>query len=296
MAGFFGFFDYTKPGKGVRKDEPDKTGVALYLEIFFKRFWKLVSLNIFYLIASIPAIIIGWYISTYFLAFSAAYAGLNLEETATSLTILGIMMTVVLLQVCGSGAATTAMSYVVRKYVNDTHSWVWADFVDNIKSNFVQGTIVYVINILITVMCLFSILFYTFVLKVSFAPIMKVLVLVILCVFSAMQMYTYQLMAGFELKVRHIYKNSLLLTLAKLPWNVLTVAVTLFIMYGCYSLGMYTPVAGAVILGALYFTFIPFTQIFMTNNIVKKYILNPFMEENASDEEEREEAAFEDVG
>ena len=29
MAGFFGFFDYSKPGRGISKDEPQKTGIAL---------------------------------------------------------------------------------------------------------------------------------------------------------------------------------------------------------------------------------------------------------------------------
>jgi hypothetical protein len=27
MAGFFGFFDYTKPGPGIDKDEPQKAAI-----------------------------------------------------------------------------------------------------------------------------------------------------------------------------------------------------------------------------------------------------------------------------
>ena len=34
MAGLFGFFDYTKPRKGIRKDELAKTGVILSNLIF----------------------------------------------------------------------------------------------------------------------------------------------------------------------------------------------------------------------------------------------------------------------
>ena len=35
LAGFFGFFDYTKPGKGVNKDEPKKKGILRFFELFF---------------------------------------------------------------------------------------------------------------------------------------------------------------------------------------------------------------------------------------------------------------------
>lgn len=31
MAGFFGFFDYTKPGPGIPKDAPPKAPIAVFL-------------------------------------------------------------------------------------------------------------------------------------------------------------------------------------------------------------------------------------------------------------------------
>ena len=40
MAGFFGFFDYTKPGKGVSKEDVDKKGLSLYFENYFLRLMK----------------------------------------------------------------------------------------------------------------------------------------------------------------------------------------------------------------------------------------------------------------
>ena len=296
MAGFFGMFDYTKPGKGVRKDEPDKTGIALYFEILFKRFWKLVSLNLIYLVASIPAIVIAWFVSTFFVTWSAAMVKLNLEEVGASLSILSILFVIVLIQILGSGPATAAMQYVIRKYVNDTHSWVWSDFFDNLKSNFKQGTAVYLINVIVTVLAIFGFFFYSFVMKGTIAIFLRTFLLVAIAIFAMMQTYVYQLMAGFELKVKHIYKNALLLTLAKLPWNILVAAVSFLIMYLVYYAGIRVVLAGVLILGMLYFSLLSFTQVFMTNNVVKKYILEPMLANNGAQQEAQEESDFEDVG
>ncbi|MBQ2285483.1 MAG: DUF624 domain-containing protein [Clostridia bacterium] len=294
MAGFFGFFDYTKPGKGVSKDDVAKTGVSLYFDILGRRFWKLILLNLFYIIASIPAIIITWFISTYFVTWTASIAGLNIEENASALLLLGIVLSVIIFQGCGSGPATAAMNYVLRKYVNDTHSWVWADFVDNIKSNFRQGICVYVINTLVLCISTFGFVFYTYSVGGYLGVFFRTIVTLIIAVFLMMQMYTYQLMAGFELKVKDIYKNALLLTLIKLPQNILYAAVVAAIMYAVYSLSLSVPLAGILVVALLLFTLVSFTQIFMTNNIIKKYVLNPYLEQNPSEEQELPSPDFED--
>lgn len=59
MAGFFGLFDYTKPGKGVRKDEPQKGRFFHFWELFFRKFWKLIQLNVLFLVFCIPIVTIG---------------------------------------------------------------------------------------------------------------------------------------------------------------------------------------------------------------------------------------------
>lgn len=51
MAGIFGFFDYTKPGKGVNKEDVNKKGISLYFDILLRRFRKLIPLNLMYIIA-----------------------------------------------------------------------------------------------------------------------------------------------------------------------------------------------------------------------------------------------------
>lgn len=54
MAGFFGLFNYEKEGPGVRKDAPKKKTVVVFFEVFFGNFWRLVTVNLFYLLFSLP--------------------------------------------------------------------------------------------------------------------------------------------------------------------------------------------------------------------------------------------------
>lgn len=297
MAGFFGFFDCTKPGRGVRKDEPEKTGFALYFDIFFKRIWKIISLNLFYILASIPAIIIAFFLSNYFIGTLLTLSGINIDgDISFALSILYLLLTVIILQITGSGPASVAMNYVLRKYVNDTHSWVWSDFIDNIKSNFKQGMCVYLVNVSVLSLCIIGLLFYTFVMKGMLAYVFRMILLVFTVIFILMQKYTYMLVSGFELKFKHIYKNAFILTIAGLKWNVFSAAVVLGLMYGAYSLVIRIPLVGIPAFILLYFSVITFTQIFITNNVVKKYILKP-MESQSANENGTEpfESDFEDT-
>jgi uncharacterized membrane protein YesL len=59
MAGMFGLFDYSKPGKGVDKNAPQKKRFFHFFELYFRKFWKLIALNLMYLLFCIPIVTIG---------------------------------------------------------------------------------------------------------------------------------------------------------------------------------------------------------------------------------------------
>lgn len=51
--------NYDTPGKGIDPDAPPKKGFALFSEILIREFWTLISLNLLFLITSIPIVTIG---------------------------------------------------------------------------------------------------------------------------------------------------------------------------------------------------------------------------------------------
>lgn len=59
LAGFFGLFDYTKPGKGVSKEEVERPRFVHFFKLLLRKFWLLVQLNLLYLLFCIPVVTIG---------------------------------------------------------------------------------------------------------------------------------------------------------------------------------------------------------------------------------------------
>lgn len=50
---------YNKPGPGVEKNQPKKKRFFLFFELYFRKFTKLVQLNLLYLICCLPIVTIG---------------------------------------------------------------------------------------------------------------------------------------------------------------------------------------------------------------------------------------------
>lgn len=59
MAGLFGMFDPTREGPGVSKNAPQKKRFFLFFEIYFRKFSKIILLNIIYFLVCIPLVTIG---------------------------------------------------------------------------------------------------------------------------------------------------------------------------------------------------------------------------------------------
>lgn len=59
MAGLFGMFNYEKPGPGVDKNAPKKKKFFVFMEIFGRKFWRLMIVNLLYLLFSLPVVTHG---------------------------------------------------------------------------------------------------------------------------------------------------------------------------------------------------------------------------------------------
>lgn len=281
----FTIFKYDKPGKGVPKNAPAKTGTALYFDILLRRFWKFIVLNLMYMVASLPAALIAWFISFNFVTWSATLANINPEAFAGQIIILAILVGVVLLLICGSGPATAAMFYVLRKYALDTHAWVASDFFDSFKINFKQGMIAYLINILTVSSLLFAFNFYSYSFSGITALLFKSALILTAVLFIFIQYYAYFLIAGYKMKLRHIYKSAVLMSLAHFGLNVAVLCVSgLIVSIGIFLMAGLS-LAGFIFMGLLMFSLVSFTQIFMTDKAVKKALGDPSFKDDSEDYE-----------
>ncbi|MGN1135808.1 MAG: YesL family protein [Oscillospiraceae bacterium] len=55
----FGFNDYTKAGPGVAKNAPKKKPFFEFFELYFRKFWKLIQLNLLTALFCIPIVTLG---------------------------------------------------------------------------------------------------------------------------------------------------------------------------------------------------------------------------------------------
>ena len=53
------FNDYMREGKGVGKDANNRPRIIIFFDIFFRKFWKLITINLMYIIFCLPIITIG---------------------------------------------------------------------------------------------------------------------------------------------------------------------------------------------------------------------------------------------
>lgn len=284
------FFDVTKPGKGVSKEDVEnRKGIVLYLEIFFKRFWKLTLLNLIYLIASVPAIFICYKLASFGVSNFAGHAGILADETTLPYLVqITLFATLILLLFGGSGPASTALSYIVKKFADDTHAWVWSDFLTSFKQNFFRSLVIYIINTAVYVLLIGSYIFYSFVIDNSLTVVFRIVIVAVAVFFSLMQMYVYQLMAGFELSVKEVYKNSAILVIVKLPQNALAMLASIGVMYVIFNIVAIGGMLNVMILllpvvMVFFFSAPTYTQIFMTRGVIREYLMDDKTRENKKD-------------
>lgn len=243
---------YDKPGKGVDKNAPKKKGFFLFFDILIHKFTKFLGANCMYAITSILWIAVlyifgGIVLSSTNIVQNVSNTIIEMGTSSTAEEVQGSIM--ILLQLAfsigvftfwGAGPATAAYSYITRCFTRGEHAWILSDGLEKIKENFKQGMLVLLIDAVLLVFGLNAILFYHSLYVTTGSMLWMMLsyiMILVLVIYTMMHPYLYQIMVTFECGIGSIYKNALLITLAKLPGN------------------FFATLAGVVIYGML-FTFI----------------------------------------
>jgi uncharacterized membrane protein YesL len=212
MAGFFGFFDYSRPGPGVPKDAPPKHRFIVFFEVFSRKFWKLVTLNMIYAIFCLPVIAAGIFS---LLGLMNESRPLSLSEVAT-IMIIGYAVNIFTI-----GPATAGFTYVLRNFSREEHAWVWSDFKEHALKNYKQAFIISLIDLLAIIVGYINFQFYSQLGATNvFYAYLKYIVLAIGILYLMMHFYIYPLLVTFKLTVRQIVRNAFIFTMYKLPQNI----------------------------------------------------------------------------
>lgn len=241
--GFFGG-GYDKPGKGVDKNAPKKKGFFLFWDIIFSKFMKFIQVNSFYSVVSILWIILIYFTAMFLVSgqlvpFLTSSGLVDEEAIGTFVFGFGSMFAVAVFLLWGSGPASAAYSYIMRCYTRGEHAWIMSDGKDKFKENFKQGIIVVIIDLLILALGINALYFY----YSAYAAygsllwmVMCYITFLLIVIFTMIHPYLYQLMVTFECSVFELYKNAVLLTLAKLPMSFLLTLVQAVLIFAVFTI------------------------------------------------------------
>lgn len=273
---------FTKPGPGIDKNAPKKKGIFLYFEIFFRKFWKLMQLNMIYFLFCLPLFLLVYFfapISSDFIArisegFTTNPDELQVLQSSLMLT-LRMMASLGVVTFFGFGVAAPGYSYILRCFTNETPTFLFSDFWDHIKANIKHGLIFTVIDILVLVFGFNAVYFYMSIFGQTHQNIwlfIGYLTGVLILIYTMMHAYIYQLAVTFEGGVVQILRNAVMLTIAKLPMNLLLTAIGagLFILAFLFT----NPVISAMIFIFIWTTFIRFPMEFYAVRVIQRNILD----------------------
>lgn len=286
MAGFFSFMDPNRDGPGVPKDAPPKPRIKVFFEVYFRKFWNLILLNMLYFVFNLPALIPGFFISGCLLQKFL----LQDEASATDIKTFYIIFAVAVFMTCMSlvtiGPVQAGFTYVLRNYSREEHAFIWWDFKQAAKKNLKQSLIVSAVDMVLTLLLAIDINFYYNPGEKGIVPnILSTAVLILVFLFLMMHMYIYPMMVTFKLSIKQLYKNAFMLSMAKFIPNLLIISVCGLIWFFVSFLNSFIFL---IFLLFMIFSLIGFITNFYVYPQLIKYVLDEPKPENNEKEEKKE--------
>ena len=274
---------YGKQGKGdyTVADMPQNR-LALFGEVLKVRWSGLFGVNLLYMVTWIPAI--AWT----FINVLALYNLLNAEAGVSADDIIGLMNTWLMVMIpciAITGPFNAGVTYVLRNWARDEHSFVLSDFKDAVKANWKQALVISLIDGVMPFLVVTCWRFYSGMLSRSMIFILPAALTLLMGVtWTLASMLAYPMLITYELKTLDVIRNSVLMTVAKLPFALLIKLATLIVpalAYGLMALIPNIQMQVLMVVVLLYLTFmVAFNKLITVSyaNWLFETYLNPRIE------------------
>ncbi len=279
FGGFFNRMYYGNPNKpDLKKEDVQEGPIKLFFVVLQVRFWKLIQLNLLYSIFWVPAFIVT-YINLMAMAQSP-------EVLQTAENVRGFVLTMLIQLVpCMliAGPATAGTTYVIRNWARDEHAWIWSDFKDAWKQNWKESLLIMLINGLAMIVFYVNLIFYTVQAQQSLMfVVLRYLIIMMGIIYALMNMFIFPMLVTYKLKLKDIFKNSIIFTIAELP-RAFVIFLLAFLIFGVvfyYSIPFIIPF---FIIGLAFPMFI---TISFANWVFNKYLNKKIKEEEKAETNE----------
>ena len=167
---------------------------------------------------------------------------------------LNVMWLICCIPIITIGASTTALYTVMLRMVKNEEGYIFLGFLKAFKSNFKQSTLIWLILLLLGIV-------WTVDFRVAgFMPgmagiILSAIFLALGFILLSVMIYIFPLTARYENGIKATFKNALILTVAKLPYTFLMVAIVVAAVFASlwsaftllFSLPLWLIIGGALI-------------------------------------------------
>ncbi len=192
------------------------------------------------------------------------------------------------------GAATAALNYVMRNYVRGVHVDPYHDFLRKCRECFKQGTAVTVLYIIVGVLVGYAISWYRSQYTTGggfgFALLFGLMLLIVLLAAGSLP-YLFPMMVSFDLPLRQLIRNSLILCTAKI-FRTLGILLFSVVFLGAFAYFWQ--------IGLIFLLLTNFSLVFLLNNfavypVLVKYIAKEDEKDDNTDNGDDEEQIFTDT-
>ncbi len=282
---------YMKEGKGVDKNEPKKKGFFLFIDVLTHKISKIIGTNCLYTMTSIIWIVILYMffglligntgiVASIAETISEADASISAEEMQGSIILLlQLVCAMGIFSMWGSGPASAAYAYIHRCFTRGEHAWVLSDGKDKIRENFKQGMLVVLFDAIMLIFAINAGYFY-YTLYIGTANFiwlaLSYIIVLVFLIYTMMHPYIYQIMVTFECGIWSIYKNALIMTLAKLPVNFLLLVLSGAVIYAMFT--FVNPLAASLIILIAGLCLTSFPSHFYAARVIERTILKDIKE------------------
>ena len=314
---------YGKSGKGdYKRDDLPRNRWQLFWEMLRIRFSGLFRLNLMTAVAFLPLIyVLVVMVNALFShlvglsealadpeqAAQAAELVKNSPEQIYSLLFSALVMAIPAIAI--TGPVQAGMAWITRNWARDEHAFIWSDFKDAVKENWKQALGVSAVTGFVPLVMLVCWQFYGSMAQNNsmLFVVPQVLTVALGIIWMMALVFMYPMMVTYKMNLRTVVRNSLLLTIGRLPQvagvrlvmllpSVIAVLVAFYTPYMMYAL---MALAGYYIL--LGNALARFVQASFTNATFDRYInpriagveVNRGLSDEESFEEDEEELAEE---
>lgn len=270
-----------KDKKGIDPNAPQKHGFFVFWEIYARKFWRFVTINLIYFAVTLPILLWVYLMANGYagLYFSTAgeledlLPGVSFYAAVLNYIPMGVFGVLVAISIILYGPIRMGVTYVLRNFAREEHAWI-SDIFSKAWENKWKGLFFGLLDVFVIGMLTINILS-----RIDPAEsgafvwlAVKYLSYAVLVFYLFMRHYFYMMSVTFDLSIRNILKNARLFIILGLGRNIWSFIVAVFVWLVVLTTH---PVITIAALPVLAYSFSEFVVVFVCYPVIKKYMINP---------------------